>query len=514
MIPNVRRGSNIVGLASYLAGPGRSDEHEHPHLVAGSAQLMAWYSDVELSHEDALDIGRELDQTKRAFGVDVTGGHVWHCSLSLPTADGVLSDEQWEQIATDFMHGMGYVGDEAKADVPWAVFRHGLSGTTGNDHVHIAASLVREDGTKASTWYDMNKAQTVSRELEKKYGLTQIMPGHGSPGVTPQELHASEKRGRTEAERTTLGRMLRGYAVASKTEAEFVRRARRGGLIMKPRFGSGGVEEVTGYAAALKPPKGMQPMYYAGGKIARDLGLRVLRQGWTESGESKTDALNEWTAAKFGKRIVNAHGRDSLDVSGDVPEVALEELKQLRERLRDIPFDDREQWRHVAHWASGVYASWSQQTEPEPGPLAAISDELARSAQVSRSAYKSKRPPGALGLASATAFAFAAHRGGPAAALAVFMQMQHITRAVLDFNQARGDEIRQTAIARSAHNELAEVKRLLKRASRAEDELSPSEIASFGLAPMGASDRPVTGPDLAARRGAGAVSEKSDELSR
>ena len=64
-MPNVRRGKNMTGLVAYLAGPGRENEHMDPHLVAGSAPIMAWWDTATLTHQDALDIGRELSQPAR-----------------------------------------------------------------------------------------------------------------------------------------------------------------------------------------------------------------------------------------------------------------------------------------------------------------------------------------------------------------------------------------------------------------------------------------------------------------
>jgi hypothetical protein len=44
--------------------------------------------------------------------------------------------------------------------------RHGVS-TGGNDHIHIAVNLVREDGTKASIHNDYARAQSIALELEE-----------------------------------------------------------------------------------------------------------------------------------------------------------------------------------------------------------------------------------------------------------------------------------------------------------------------------------------------------------
>lgn len=512
MIPNVTRGSNIVGLSAYLAGEGRANEHVHPHLVAGSAPIMAWYSNGDLSHDDALEIGRELDQTKRVFGVDIKDGHVWHCSLSLHTDDGILADEKWEAIAAEFMTNMGFINQEGKADVPWAAFRHGLSGTTGNDHIHIAASLVREDGTKASTWKDWPKAQSVCRDLEPKYGLMVLLRDRSSVGLRPQDHAIAKRRGRTEPERQTLARAIRGHATASASEAEFVRRVRRDGLIIKPRFSSGSMEHATGYSIAMQPPAGMKPLYYAGGKIARDLGLGVLRRTWPEpSTEQRKEAAAEWQAAKFSKRIVNGNGPDSKDFNPDLTRAAAD-LQKLREQLRDIPYSDVEQWRRTAHMVAGVFASWSNATETEPGPLARTADEIARSAQVSRQSYRAPQSSAPLGLAQATALALAAQRGGAAGTMAVFAQLSHLSRAIHDFNRARHDAVREQGLARSATGDLALVHARLKEAARF-DQLVPEQrpMHTLGM-PSGPQVKgSVAGPKLEKNGGAKRGAEKDSE---
>ncbi|MDQ2760156.1 MAG: hypothetical protein M3Y17_06905 [Actinomycetota bacterium] len=85
-------------------------------------------------------------------------------------------------------------GGEGKAACRWVALRHGIS-NAGNDHLHVVVPLVREDGTKASTWND---------------------------------------RPRERLERT-----VRACAAAAGDEAEFVRRLRQGGLRVRPRFAAG-----------------------------------------------------------------------------------------------------------------------------------------------------------------------------------------------------------------------------------------------------------------------------------
>ena len=61
MIPKVGRGDRVGGLMAYLVGPGRSNEHKDPHLVAGDPAIMAWHDDNELSGESGRAIARHID---------------------------------------------------------------------------------------------------------------------------------------------------------------------------------------------------------------------------------------------------------------------------------------------------------------------------------------------------------------------------------------------------------------------------------------------------------------------
>src|SRR5699024_10588747 len=197
MMPNITRGDRMAGLMVYLVSPGRANEHEDQHLVAGDGPLVAWHDDNELNRDSALDIARHLDQPRKVLGVEVPRGHVWHCSLSLSPEEGELSDEHWRDIAEDFIAQMEFDDNEGtKAPCRWVAVRHGLS-KNGGDHIHLAVSLVREDGTKAVVHRDYNRAQQVTRELEVKHGLEQLESravGRATRGYKPGEREAAARR--------------------------------------------------------------------------------------------------------------------------------------------------------------------------------------------------------------------------------------------------------------------------------------------------------------------------------
>ena len=418
MMPNVVRGDRMAGLLTYLTGPGRANEHTEPHLVAGDEAMMAWHDDDELGRDSALAIARHLDRPRTAYDVDVKGGHVWHCSLSLRADEGALTDEQWGAIARDFITAMEFDDNEGtKAPCRWVAVRHGVS-KNGNDHIHIAVNLVREDGTKASTHHDFRRAQTAARALEARYGLEElesVRAERSTRGYNPAEREAQARaRARAKYERTRtkqgtempawehlegadrqariaselrtdqprylLALKVRGCATAAQDEAEFVRRLRREGLIVRPRFADGRTDVITGFSVAERPEAGERPIWYGGGQLGRDLALPRLRDGWPDTPSGASEAAAEWNAAKRGRRVV-APGRETAEPDPELWDRRNEELRALVDRLRGVDVDDRDTWATVARQTAGALAAWSNATEETPGDLAAAADALSRSAQ-------------------------------------------------------------------------------------------------------------------------------------
>ena len=173
MIPNITKGDKPIGLMKYLVGPGRANEHTDPHLINGSPLIMSWHDDVQLNEEAAVGIAREVDLNRRMLGFDADTKHIWHCSLSIPYQDREVTDQEWSDIAARFMDEMDFTEAGAKAPCQWVAVHHGRS-TKGNDHIHIMASTIREDGTKWADGNDFSRAQKVARE--KSLPSTHFVP--------------------------------------------------------------------------------------------------------------------------------------------------------------------------------------------------------------------------------------------------------------------------------------------------------------------------------------------------
>lgn len=487
MMPNITRGERMAGLMSYLAGGGRHNEHTEPHVVAGDSAVMAWHADSELDRNSALALARHLDRPKTASGTEVVGGHVWHCSLSLRAEEGMMTDDRWADIANDFVSLMDFDdADGTKSPLNWVAVRHGVS-QNGNDHIHIAVNVVREDGTKASLHNDFRRAQKAARALEVKYGLETLEsvraerstrgydPAEqeaqarsrarhkyerarqqpGNDGAPWEKLPRSERASRVDAEkrvdepRHALARTVRGCSTASVDEAEFVRRMRRGGLLVRPRFAEGSQDVVTGYSVARRPEAGERPIWYGGGHLGRDLTLPRMRSEWPDSPVGASAASAEWNAAYRGRRVA-APGRETAELDPQMMDRMNAELGSLREQLRQVPLDDRDTWSRVARHTAGVFAAWSDATEKVPGELAHTADVLSRSAQTMRAPVKQK-PVGRSSFAGAAMLLASVARGGQgsAAQLIMIRQLANLAKGVFDAAKA-GGEMRQAQAIRDS----------------------------------------------------------------
>lgn len=475
MIPNITRGSRMTGLMVYLASTDSDktkNAHSEPHLVAGDAAIMAWYDDGVLDHDDALAIAKHLDRPRKTFGVSVQikdmqwdaskkervhvgykDASVWHCSLSLRAEEGALTDQQWGDIANDFVDAMGFTEASGKAQCRWAAVNHGTS-ENGNHHIHIAVSLVREDGTKASTHGDYKKAQQTCRELEVKYGLEQLSSVYATRGYDRAEK-ATAVRDEREMHRSSLARKVRASASASATEGEFVRRARETGMLLRPRYAKNTTDVIVGYSVAERPKPGERPIWFGGGTLASDLKLGSLREAWMDSPHLASEAAAEWNAAARNKRTVSRTGPEKATPSPQVWVEYTRNATALAEQLRSIPRDDHATWAKAAREVSGAFAAWSYRLEPTPGPLAATAAELSRTAQLRAPNAHSK--PIALPSIAGTAMLFmaASSKNKTAAQTALMVQLINTAFAVHEMHQQSGRTREAQRIRSVVENQLA-----------------------------------------------------------
>lgn len=316
MMPNITRGSRMAGLVMYLAGPGRANEHQTPHIVAGDDLVTFNVSaGQELTTDAALDVANTLNRPQKLYGTEVTVpkteqdpetgervtvGHkpagVWHCSLSLKSEEGRLTDQQWNQISSEFVEKMGFTNhEEPEQSSRWVAIRHGLS-KAGNDHVHIAVQMVREDGTKANVHHDFSRAQKACNELENKYGLNIVESreqGRSPAADKPAERQRAERQGRPQSDRHELRRRLRSALATASSEGEYVQHVLDAGVRVQPYYQRGSSQEIAGYRVAL-PPTGAgesRAFWYAPSKLDPALAWPQIQERFEGRGREDAEQL-------------------------------------------------------------------------------------------------------------------------------------------------------------------------------------------------------------------------------
>lgn len=476
MIPNITRGGNVTGVLSYLLGKGRREEHQDPHLVAGSPSAIATHGERTLAARDAGEIGRFLDAPRLASGEQVSipkrdengraegsrDGHVWHCSLSLHPEEPDVGEERWRELVEAFVARMGF-DSEQRGGCRWVAIHHGRS-NGGSDHVHVVVQLVREDGLAADVFRDRIRAQAACRELERQFGLRQVEArgrDAGERGVKAGELAGDRRRGLPVGEsdehpergsRRTLERVVRACGAAARDELDFVARLRSEGLLVRPRYASQSTSDVVGYSVALRPTQGQAPVWYGGGRVSRELTLPRLRENWPDV--NGTAVANAWRAQATSTPEAG-RPRTRRSPSREVQERCATELAALRERLLEIPAQDTATWAHVAREAAGVFAAWSLQTESTPGPLAETSRVLARSAQLRRSEVQ--RRWRSLPAARYTSALLLAAAPEARAALLIFRQLAGLSTAMAEMHEAVGELDRARELQELSRGHLATV---------------------------------------------------------
>ncbi len=297
------------GLLYYLFTEGRAGEkgldsdHKDPRVIAG------WDNGEDLAglqppltgagQRDFGALASRLNEPLLALGLERAElkrlKPVYHLAISAAKdpktgelVDPLLSDEQWADIAREYMDRIGLARRGQDTGVRWVAVRH------ADDHVHVVATLARQDGRRPRLSNDRYRSCEASRFVEGKYGLRSISGagGAGAPAATrgEQRKHQATARrrrgqglpGPSAPDREVLRRHVRTAAAGAGSLAEFFDRLRADGLLVRQRMSERNPGEITGYAVALpdRYDSGGRPIFFGGGKLAPDLTVPRLLRRW------------------------------------------------------------------------------------------------------------------------------------------------------------------------------------------------------------------------------------------
>ncbi|MEV4227413.1 mobilization protein [Streptomyces bobili] len=268
-------GSNTRGLLAYLYGPGRQDEHLDPHIVAGFA-MLGMPDPGRDENATLTELARYLDEPVRLrnseFGQKVTD-HVWHCPVRAAPEDRYLSGTEWGDIAQRIVQSAGIAPAGDDLSCRWIAVRH------ADDHIHILAITVREDGRRPKLHDSGLRVGDACREIERDYGLRQLKKGDrtGARRPTQAEMHKAERLGWEQPSREWLQDRIRAAIPHVTGAEEFIAYLEASGVEVQVRRGPSG--DLLGYAGGRPGDldKNGEQVFHPGGKIAPDLSLPKIK---------------------------------------------------------------------------------------------------------------------------------------------------------------------------------------------------------------------------------------------
>ncbi|MGW2276394.1 relaxase/mobilization nuclease domain-containing protein [Streptomyces sp. NPDC001770] len=338
-------GSNTRGLLAYLYGLGRHDEHLDPHLV--TAYAMLGMPDPGRDESATLtQLARHLDEPVRLrndeFGKPVTD-HVWHCPVRTAPEDRHLSDAEWADAARRIVAAAGIAPEGDDLACRWIAVRH------ADDHIHILATTVREDGRRPKLHGSGVRVGDACRQIERDYGLRQLKKGDGTGTRRPTqaEMHKAERLGWEQTSPEWLQDRIRAAIPHASTAEELFAYLEADGVEIKERRGPSG--DLLGYAAGRPGDltENGEQIFRAGGKIAPDLSLSKLRarlentvpeehptarrDRTTTPWHQATDALDTLHTGMFD----DAHAQAHITALGELIEATAQKAPaELRHELR------------------------------------------------------------------------------------------------------------------------------------------------------------------------------------
>jgi hypothetical protein len=516
-----QRGSDVRRLLGYLFREGLAGEHGLSAPHADAHLIAAWDGPDGL---DGLEPprkaggGRDLGTLTAALNAPLLAAGlgreqwqqarpVYHLAISAAEHDRPLSDQEWADVVGEYVHRIGLAprgsepGDEQA--VRWVAVRH------ADNHVHVVATLARQDGRRVWPRNDFYRAREASLAVEVRNGLTPTSPadrtGDRQTSRAEQRRHARQVTQRAQQGRPAPAgpdrEVLRGKVRAALAGAtgfeEFRERLRRDGVLVRPRMSTLDPEEVTGYAVALRvtgadTADGLEPVWFGGGKLAPNLTFPQLRARWCREGAAPRQAAAAARTVRDGLKLEPAERQALWETAGQA-------LGRADEQLRAAASGDpttRAMAEAAAVAASEVLAALARLSERSAaGPLHSAAAAYDRAARGLR-----RRPPIPTGPARRTRRAAGGLRGMQFVRRADTRQLLHtlerlsrlsLTLAVLREQQGR---TAQAAAARRAAELLtAEQTRRIHAAYASVHGLTatPEMSRTTGTPRQGAPDQPA-----------------------
>lgn len=188
MVAKISTGSSLFGALSY--NQKKIDEDQGKILCSNK---------ILLPMDESLNLSFCMKSFEQHMPKDIKTEHpVIHISLN-PHPDDKLTDEQFADIAQEYMEKLGYGGQ------PYMVYKHE---DIDRHHIHIVSLRVDETGRKINDKFEFKRSKDITRELEKKYGLLPAEKQYNI--IAPQPKKVNPQKGDVKKQIANLTKGLAG----------------------------------------------------------------------------------------------------------------------------------------------------------------------------------------------------------------------------------------------------------------------------------------------------------------
>ncbi|PXX53934.1 relaxase/mobilization nuclease-like protein [Nocardia tenerifensis] len=377
MIGKAIRGWDGQRLVRYLFSKGKYNEHTNPTVIAAwqsdpGALQPVWigpgdcdFAPGEIGklaeHVTALSdaIGLPTEQPEPGQPGYTKHGYIWHLPVAIGVEDGELDHQTWRRIAEDMLHETGIAKSGDAGACRWIAVHHGKS-LDGNDHIHIAAVLVRADtGKRFYPDNDWKAVRRVARRWEQALGLrlTAINDPLAVPTPTRGEREKAERRRAAgdegmlratpgAAARIQLRQLITESAAVATSSEEFVARLRDAGMLIDFKYDTAG--QIKGWAVAAPgdvSAKTGAPIFFAPSRhLGADMSWPRVTARWSTAPSGRSGAARAAAAAETA--------REPHTVLADSAARVRSVTTSLRDRRSDVAVVARELQDVISSWAA------------------------------------------------------------------------------------------------------------------------------------------------------------------
>lgn len=142
-----------------------------------------------------------------------------------------------------------------------------------DDHIHIAATLVRQDDRRPKRDYDQRAVQREARQIEVDYRLRRLKPGDDTAAKPPtsKEHFKAKRLGQNATSRDVLRMRVHRAVAAAADEAEFFALLEATGVSVRLKRGPSGDALGCNFALPGDTNDKGEPVFYSGSPLAPDL---------------------------------------------------------------------------------------------------------------------------------------------------------------------------------------------------------------------------------------------------